>query len=95
MPKKLWKPGQSGNPAGRPPNPEAQQLRDAIATVEKRKKKKWLITLVERSYDNDALAIAILKKLIPDLQHNDNTHGIDESTMALVVRAIEGRKKNG
>lgn len=89
-----FKKGQSGNPNGRPKKPISDEFMKAIATVEKRKQKKFLISIIERSYDDNKLAAAILKKIIPDLSHNDTTHAVDDNTMALVVKALGGRKKN-
>jgi hypothetical protein len=47
---------------------------------------------VEKAYVSDAVLLAILKKLVPDLRHEDKTHSIDRSTMAMVVEAIQGMK---
>lgn len=91
--KTSWKQGQSGNPNGRPPTPEIDILRQAIATVEARRKKKFFIMVVERAYESDTVLIAILKKILPDLRHNEHDHKTNESTMAMVVQTVQ-RLKN-
>ena len=61
-----WKPGQSGNPHGRPRVPEAELLRQAVAETEIEKKKSLWKHLVERAYQDDAVLIALSKKFLPD-----------------------------
>ena len=61
-----WKPGQSGNPNGRPKRPEIEALRVALKKVETKKKISFLEHCIERAYENDFMAKAILAKLIPD-----------------------------
>jgi len=66
-----WEKGTSGNPLGRPKNPEIQLLRDALEMAKKEKGINLLNNIVLRAYESDTLAIAILRKLIPDMTHND------------------------
>lgn len=89
-----FKKGQSGNPKGRPQKGKAEtdELRKAIKLVEGRKKKKFLIHVIERSFENDQVAIAVLKKLIPDLRYSEHDLGVTQGTMAMVVEAIQGLK---
>jgi hypothetical protein len=62
-----WKPGQSGNPNGRPRVPEIEELREAIRIARKRHgNKSILVHFVEKAYTNDQVLIALAKKLIPD-----------------------------
>ena len=64
-----WKKGQSGNPDGRPKGTtRTNLLMDAIAQVEKRKKKKFLLHAIEQAYEDPKIMVAILKKIIPDLK---------------------------
>lgn len=61
-----FKPGQSGNPHGRPPIPEIQLFREALAAVEKDQNKSLLRHAVERAFKEDAVLIALLRKMLPD-----------------------------
>lgn len=56
---------------GRPKKPEIEELRKAIKVVEKQKDKKLLQHFIERAYKNDAVLIALIKKLIPDKTQAD------------------------
>jgi hypothetical protein len=66
-----WVKGQSGNPNGRAPKPEVEELRKAIKAVEEQKDKKLLEHFVERAYRNDAVLVALIKKFIPDKAQQD------------------------
>jgi predicted GNAT family acetyltransferase len=60
-------PGNIANPHGRPKNPESEELRKALKEAQKKRgNKSFLLHFVERAYINDAVAIALAKKLIPD-----------------------------
>lgn len=64
--------GHSGCPTGRPKGSKNKwsisELTKAIDAVQKQKKKNWLKHLVQESYEDHALAIALLRKLMPDLK---------------------------
>lgn len=63
-----FKKGQSGNVDGRPkgiPNKQ-KELMDAIRYVQGRKGKKLLVHAIEQAYDDNAVLMAVLKKLVPD-----------------------------
>lgn len=65
----MWKKGQSGNPKGRKCETlTLEDLRRAINLVSIEKRKPWIRHLVERSYENDQVALALLKKFMPDQQ---------------------------
>ena len=93
-----WKKGQSGNPKGTPKKPEVEQLRQAIATVEKKQKKKLWQHMVERAYKNDALLTAIAKKFVPDLSSIEASVDVGDKTLTLIQKQqqllIDGIKKN-
>ena len=62
-----WKKGESGNPAGRPKNSDAEELRIALDAAKHLEGDQSLLESVcRRAYRSDALAIAILRKLLPD-----------------------------
>ena len=61
-----WK----GNANGRPKNPEAQELRDALALAKKKMGTSLLENVALRAYKSDPLAIAVLKKILPDKLEN-------------------------
>jgi len=61
-----WKRGVSGNPKGRPYKPEIAQLREALEKAEEKYDKSFLQHIVERAYVNDQVAIALLRKIVPD-----------------------------
>jgi len=63
-----WKKGQSGNPNGRPRRPEVDLLREALEKAKEKKGKEFLEHFVERAYTNDAVGIALARKLLPDQQ---------------------------
>lgn len=64
---KNWK----GNPNGRPPKPEIEQLRKAIAAVEKKEGKKLLEHFVCQAFKNDNVLVALMKKVLPDKKQVD------------------------
>jgi len=62
-----WQKGESGNPLGRPKKPEMDELRRAMKKAkEKNGDKSFLEHFVERAYDDNSVAIALAKKLLPD-----------------------------
>jgi hypothetical protein len=69
-----WKKGQSGNPNGRPRKGQSipEQLEAAIKAVEKQRKIKMLNHFVRRALENDAVLIALMKKVLPDMKHVDS-----------------------
>ncbi len=68
--------GKSGNPLGRGRGhiELVAQLKYAIATMEKKKRKSFFARVVERAWVSDKVLIALLKKLVPDLTHELNTN---------------------
>ena len=63
----VFKPGQSGNPKGRPVRPEIEEFRKALEKVSKEKDMSLLESIIRRAYKSDVLANAALKKMLPDL----------------------------
>jgi len=87
-----WKKGQSGNPKGRPRKPEIEELRYAIKTVEKEKGSPLLIHLVRRAYRSDPVLIALIRKIVPDLQRIES-EGSGFSLISIIEKASEIREK--
>ena len=63
--------GYSGNPNGRPKKPEVEQLREALERAKNKHGKDFLDHLVDRAYESDTIAVALGKKLLPDLKAVD------------------------
>jgi len=63
-----WKPGESGNPRGRPKKSISEMLEKAIKKVQKDKDCTLLEHFVRRAYEDDRVLIAVMKKIIPDLK---------------------------
>lgn len=69
--------GQSGNPKGRPKNPEIDQLRLALKEAGKKNgNKTYLQHIAERFYKSDAVMVSICKKLLPDLSSVNTELGL-------------------
>lgn len=61
------------NTVGRPPAGKAfvEQLREAITVVAKAKGKTLMQHAVEQAYTDNVVLVALMKKLIPDLNETD------------------------
>lgn len=73
--------GKSGNPKGRPREGESnlQALEKAIAKVCRGKRIKWWEHVVVRALENDKVLVALVSKLVPNLEKHQidavvNTH---------------------
>jgi hypothetical protein len=64
---------------GRPRVPEIEELRKALEKAKKEKNCGFLEHLVKRAYENDAVAIAVAKKILPDLAAVQGKLGMEES----------------
>ena len=63
--------GNCANPNGRPKNPEAEELRQALLKATKKHNKSFLEHFVDRAYKSDTVAIALAKKILPDQVESD------------------------
>ena len=89
-----WKKGQSGNPNGRPKNPETVLLREAMKRAKEDRGVDLLDHFVDRAYENDSVLIAVFKKLMPDLKNVEGSTEFRQKVINLVgVEPLEGRRK--
>lgn len=79
-----WKKGQSGNPNGRPGNPEIQELRNAIKKVQKTRKDTLLVHFVNQAYADKNVLIAVIKKLVPDLSTTELNNATEEAFRIII-----------
>lgn len=87
-----WKKGETGNRNGRPVRPEIQELRDALMQVKKEKGISFLVNYIRRSYQDGAMSIALLRKLVPDLIAADfdiKPTMTDEETIKKILEAVK------
>ena len=88
-----WQQGVSGNPNGRPVRPEIAELRLALDKAKALNgDKSFLEHFCERAFTDTNIAIALAKKLLPDLSEQD--YGA-ETMSALAALAAEIRRKKG
>jgi hypothetical protein len=83
-----WKPGQCGNPLGRPRGKTVTvQLEKAIKRVEKNHDIKLIDYFVERAYKNDVVLIALMKKLLLDKRFAEKELQVDpiDFTKGIIV----------
>jgi hypothetical protein len=103
-----WKKGQSGNPKGRPKKGQdyVSQLEAALNKAAKKHGGKTLLEhCAEEAYSNPQMAIALLKKFMPDLKqteidqiiagqvHLSTNKKVPEPIQELVDRVIEKRSE--
>lgn len=84
-----WKPGQSGNPNGRPRKPEVEQLREALDQAQAKHNKSFLQHFIERAYTNDNVAIALAKKILPDQLQGE---GFASSSVAVFINKSDNER---
>ena len=89
-----FKPGTSGNPAGRPRKPEIALLREAISKVQANKEKDLLEHYVERAFENDRVLVALGKKIIPDLSSVQGSLDVKYESLTDLIAAVQA-KRNG
>ena len=76
--------GYSGNPKGRPNKPEVEQLREALERAKQKRGKDFLDHLVDRAYESDTIAVALGKKVLPDLK------AVEASVVEPLAPTVEG-----
>lgn len=90
-----WTKGQSGNPSGRPISENRRLLEKAIATVERKRKKKFWLHVVERAYDDDGVLKAVLDKLVPDLKALEGVLDLNVQSLADIAAVMRSRTGRG
>lgn len=86
-----WKKGESGNPNGRPRSSEIEELRRAIKSVERKKKKRLFAHFIERAFKSDAVLVATIKKLVAD---KTQVEGILDGDLNITVISAVPRPKD-
>jgi len=85
-------PGVSGNPtginAGRKPEKE---LEEALKKAQKRHNKSFIEYFVELAYKDRTVAIALAKKLLPDMVEGKGFEGLGD-TRIIIIRGENGDK---
>lgn len=61
--------GQTNNKKGRPLQAAVEDLRKALAMVEKEKKISFLEDFVRKAFEDKSYAQTLIGKLVPDLKH--------------------------
>jgi hypothetical protein len=81
-----WVKGKSGNPHGRPESPEKCELRLALDKAKKENKRGLIEHCVQMAYKDSQMAIAIMKKILPDLSGDE---GMKEIVRTFLIRSSE------
>ena len=81
--------GQSGNPAGRKKGHSSirDKFNQALKSVEKQQGKTFLKHLCELAYSDPKVAVALAKKILPDLTESDI-----KSNQPIIVQIIDDFK---
>ena len=89
-----WQKGESGNPRGRPKNPEAEELRQALRQARKKHGNRGLVYhFVDRAYVNDNVLIALMKQVLPQGQGN-TTNFVNQFYANIGINREEGERLN-
>lgn len=88
-----WTSGRSGNPNGRPLNPEKRQLQNALRDAAKANgNKEFLHHIAELAYTDKQVALAVFDKLVPNNQmpkEQDESNGIKQ---IIIIRPERGKE---
>lgn len=65
-----WKSGVSGNPNGRPKNPEKRDLQNALRAVKRKHNNvDFLHHIADQAYENTSVGLAVFHKLVPNAEN--------------------------
>ena len=92
--KKLFKPGNNENPAGRPKGSKNRislsLLEQAVVAEQKKHKKTIYQHFVYRAYKNDKVLIALMKKLVPDMSYiQAENHNFDGEKIEILPSDLD------
>ena len=88
----VWEKGQSGNPHGRPRNAVMDELKKAIKQVEKEQNCRLLVHMVRKAYTSDLVMVALMKKILPDLQQIDTEINPSGGQISLIIQYPNGKQ---
>lgn len=84
--------GQSGNPKGRPKKGESHMchLEKALQKISEEKKKPFWEHVLEQAYSDNKVLIALMHKLVPNLEKSDLTHNLDQVRLLITRGSSSG-----
>lgn len=87
IPSTAYKPGQSGNPNGRPINPERKQLIAALRAVKRNHNNvDFLHHIADTAYENTTMAMKVLDKLVPNAENPKEDNANTGIKQLIIVR---------
>lgn len=88
-----WKKGQSGNPKGRPKKPFIEQLEFALRKEGRARGVKFFQHVAQLAYTSESMAIAVLKKILPDLKQVESKIKLEVELIPMTIQEKLGYDK--